>query len=648
MPHLDRLFDYAVPEKMDEAAQPGVRVRVRLAGRLVDGVILARGGTSSFVGDLKPLSRVLGTERVLTPEIARLCRAVADRWAGTFTDVLRFAVPPRHARAESAKGKPLPPPPEPPDSAIWSRYSHGPAFLERLTQGGHPRATWAALPGLQWPAELAAAAQATLAGGRGVVIVVPDGRDVTRVAGALAEAIGPERFVELTADLGPEERYRRFLRVSRGQVKVVVGTRAAAYAPVSDLGLVAVWDDGSDVHEEPHSPYANARDVLILRAHLATAGALIGGFAPSVEAVTLADTGWSQLVAAPRDVLRAAMPRVEVAGSEAQLARDPQARAARLPDLAFSAVRAALDAGRPALISVPRRGYRPAVSCDKCRTAARCPVPRNHSACGGPLAQESAEQVLTCRWCGTVQHDLACPECGARRWRAVVVGNIRTAEELGRSFPGVAVVRSSGAGIVAGVPARPALVVATPGAEPVPEDGYGAVLLLDAWALLGRADLRAGEAALRYWMDAAALALPADKGGRVVLVGASAELSPVQALVRWDPVGLARREAASRSELGFPPISRMAALDGEVEDIEAFLAVAELPADVELLGPVPLVDSGNTSTTSTTSITAERMLARVPRAEGAALAHALQIATRLRSLKKKPVVRVRLDPADIG
>src|SRR5439155_27092337 len=66
------------------------------------------------------------------------------------------------------------------------------------------------------------------------------------------------------------------------------------------------------------------------------------------------------------------------------------------------------------------------------------------------------------------------------------------------------------------VPAEPALVVATPGAEPVATGGYGAALLLDGWALLARPDLRAGEEALRRWLNAAALVRPAGAGGRVV------------------------------------------------------------------------------------------------------------------------------------
>jgi primosomal protein N' (replication factor Y) len=215
------------------------------------------------------------------------------------------------------------------------------------------------------------------------------------------------------------------------------------------------------------------------------------------------------------------------------------------------------------------------------------------------------------------------------------VGNIRTAEELGRAFPGIAVVRSSGAEVVDRIAAGPALVVATPGAEPTADAGYGAVLLLDAWALLGRADLRASEEALRRWMNASSLALPAAQGGQIVLVGAAAGLAPVQALVRWDPIGYAEREAASRAELGFPPASRMAALEGAPADIDALLAAAELPPDADLLGPVPVSEE------------IERTLVRVPRAQGAALAAALQSVTRVRSVKREPVVRVRLDPVQI-
>ena len=98
------------------------------------------------------------------------------------------------------------------------------------------------------------------------------------------------------------------------------------------------------------------------------------------------------------------------------------------------------------------------------------------------------------------------------------------------------------------VPAQPALVVATPGAEPYASDGYGAALLLDTWALLGRQDLRAAEDALWRWMSAAALVRARGDGG-VVTVVAESSLPTVQSLIRWDPVGSRGRRAfrASRS-----------------------------------------------------------------------------------------------------
>src|SRR5262245_22961874 len=108
--HLDRPFDYLVPTDLAETAVPGCRVRVRFAGRLVDGFVLARAEQSDHAGRLAFLERVTSAEPVLTPAVAELCRAVADRYAGALADVLRLAVPPRHAKAE---GEPPPAPVDP-------------------------------------------------------------------------------------------------------------------------------------------------------------------------------------------------------------------------------------------------------------------------------------------------------------------------------------------------------------------------------------------------------------------------------------------------------------------------------------------------------------------------------------------------------
>ncbi|GLY82810.1 primosomal protein N' [Actinoallomurus iriomotensis] len=512
-----------------------------------------------------------------------------------------------------------------PEAGPWEAYPAGASFLEALTAGRAPRAVWNALPGGDWTAEVALAVRAVLAGGRGALVIVADGRDVARVDRALRRELGDGRHVALTAELGPAERYRRWLAVRRGRVAAVVGTRAAMFAPVRELGLVVLWDDGDDVHAEPHAPYPHAREVLALRAHRAGAGALIGGFTRTTDATQLVRAGWARPLVPGRERLRASMAYVRPSGDDADLARDEAARSARLPHMAFRAARQGLEHG-PVLVQVPRRGYVPALACSRCRGPARCPE------CEGPLSLRSSHAAPYCRWCGRIAGAWRCPECGGGQVRAVVVGARRTAEELGRAFPGVPVRTSGRDGVLAEVSGEPALVVATPGAEPVADGGYAAALLLDGWVLLGRADLRAGEEALRRWMNAAALVRP--RGPVIVLADGS--LAPVQALIRWDAVTYAERELAERRELGFPPAVRMASLTGTPQSIRELVEAARLPDDAEVLGPVELGEGQ------------ERALVRVDRGRGAALSRLLKAAQATRSTRKTAdVVRVRVDPLEL-
>ncbi|MGW2154242.1 primosomal protein N' [Nonomuraea sp. NPDC001699] len=773
LPHLDRLFDYLVPAAMHEAARPGVRVRVRFAGKLIDAFLLERVDESDHEGRLTPLERVVSPEQVLTPEIAGLARAVADRYAGTLTDVLRLAVPPRHAKAEAEIPPPAGPAPgssheagspdtveETPGGAgdigeqraadgdtgvvgggsagdgrgdasehagegresAWDAYPTGPSFLDALRHGRAPRAVWSALPGATgWAGAMAEAVLATLEGGRGAVLVVPDGKDVALADAEFERLLGPGRHVALTADLGPAERYRRWLKVLRGQVRAVVGTRAAMFAPVADLGLVAIWDDGDDLHAERLAPYPHAREVLGLRAHRTGAAMLIGGYARTAEATQLVATRWARPIVAARTMIRTVAPRVRPAGEDAELAKDQAARQARLPSLAWRALRQGLESG-PVLVQVPRRGYLPALACRHCRAPARCVLPPTRiaphlaappapaaaptpvrggagapagaegrggplpvagealtlsaaasgavplglplhapgtgagalppavdglagmpdgsaahgggeSLCHGPLALRAGHAAPYCRWCGRVDADWRCPSCGSPRLRAVVTGARRTAEELGRAFPSVPVRTSGRDGVLARVPAARALVVATPGAEPVAEGGYAAAVLLDGWALLGRADLRAGEETLRRWMNAAALLRPS---AELVVLG-DAGLPSVQALLRWDPITHAERELGDRAELGFPPAVRMATLTGSASAVRQMLDEVRLPPDAQVLGPVPVDESG-----------LERAMIRVRRGGGAALSAALKGASGVRAARKTPdVVRVSVDPLDL-
>lgn len=586
--HLDQYFDYAVPETMSDTARPGVRVRVRFGGHvadnrrrgggLIDGIIVDRLPTSDYTGPLARIERVLSPEPVLPERMLDLARSIADRYAGTLADVLTLALPPRHARVEAEPpGEPVPIPARP-DAGPWARYTGGAALVDALAADETPRAVWTALPGPTWPGEIATLMAATLSGGRGALFVLPDGKTVARVDDALTRLLGPGAHIALTADAGPEERYRRWLAVSRGAVKAVIGTRAAMFAPVADLGLVALWDDGDTAHSEPRAPQPHVREVLAMRALREPAAFVVGGLTTSVDAAQLVRSGWAQPVEAARSEVRAAAPLVRTIG-DLDLARDEAARTARLPTMAWEVARRALETG-PVLVQVPRRGYVPRAACRRCRAVARC------GACAGSLELTGGGGALVCTWCGRHQVGWRCAACGCPELRANVVGARRTAEELGRAFPRLPVRTSGRDAVLASVPDTPALVVATPGAEPVAAGGYAAALLLDGWLLLSRPDLRAGEEALRRWLGAASLVRPASEGGTVVIL-AEPTLRPVQALVRWDPQGFARTELGERAELGLPPVSRMASITGPPAAVAEIMRLIRLPDGTDVLGPVP-------------------------------------------------------------
>ncbi|MFN8046065.1 MAG: primosomal protein N' [Dermatophilaceae bacterium] len=638
LPHLDRPFDYLVPADLDAQVVPGVRVKVRFSGRDLDGFVLERVPSADFGGRLAPIRRVVSPEPVLSPTLLAVCREVALRSAGTLGDVLRLAVPPRHAAAEKALPDQVGDTDEgldPPTGAGWTAYGGGEALVARLARGESPSASLLLAPATdadkQWPARLVDLAQATLASGRGAIIVLPDGRDVDRVEVEAVRRWGRGRHVRLTADQGPQARYSSWLKVRRGHVRCVIGTRAAVHAPVVDLGLITWWDDGDPSHLEPRAPYAHVRTVARVRRDVEGCALVPAGLTRSVAVQALVEAGELKDLHASRDLVRARTARVRVAGEERDAERDPSAGRARLPRVAWEAAHAGLERG-PVLVQVPRRGYLPALSCDSCRRPARCP------GCAGPLALDGSGTPPRCRWCGRVTGRFECPHCGSLRLRSAVVGATRTAEELGRAFAGVPVHTSGGQEVLDRVPGGPRLVVATPGAEPLAEDGYAAALLLDAWALLERTELDAAEQCLRRWIGALSLVRPRADGGVGVLCGAPSHvtLPVVEALVRWDPAWFAQRELADRALLHLPPSAVVGTVTGQRADLAAATRAAPWPSSARLMGPLPVSEGGP-----------ERLIISVEESDRVALATVLkQARARWAAGRQGEPVTVRIDPVD--
>ena len=536
VPQLDRLFDYAIPEELTDDALAGVRVRVplRSAGRVVDAFVVEVAVEEDDARARAELDAVVSRAQVLPERLHALARRVADRAAGGASDVLRLIVPKRQVRVEKAwlaAGAEKPEGPrspgeggaEPPSTAEDSTLAS--PVAETLAQyagladviAEKGRAAVEAVPRLasddlpEWTRLLAAAAAHTLEAGESSILVVPDYRDLDLLISAL-QALAPDApIVRLDSRQSGPDRYRAYLRTLEDAPCIVIGNRSAAYAPVR-AGLVALWDDGDSLLAEPLAPGVHARDVALLRQEQEGSALLFAGHTRTTDVERLVESGWCRAIAAERRLL----PRVVLDSTE-----DLDRRGQRLPSRAFLTAREAAATG-PVLLQVARPGFSPTLVCASCRAPARC------RSCGGPLGAAHRGATPVCAWCGRGARAWSCSACGSEKVRLAASGSERTAEELGRAFPGIRVIVADGAHPVERVDAKPALVVATRGAEPLAIGGYRAVVLLDGSRMLQAPELRIGESCLRWWSNAAALAAP---GAPVHLVGVDGAVA--RALATW-------------------------------------------------------------------------------------------------------------------
>ncbi|MDA3805602.1 primosomal protein N' [Clavibacter sp. CT19] len=631
LPQLDRLFDYAVPEALRTTCVPGVRVRVplRSAGRVADGYVIEVGDGQGYDGALSEVEQVVSPLPVLRPEVWALARAVADRQAGTASDVVRLAVPPRQVRVEKAhlaglaaaadagdrtddaEAAPVADPALPPidgyapgslDAVV---DASGRAAVDAIPEVVElPGGAWAG----RWAVTLAQAAVRVLASGRSSILVVPDYRDQDQLETALRAHAPAESVIRTDARQSGPDRYRAFLQGLGEEPRIVVGNRSAVYAPAARLGLIALWDEGDPLHAEPLSPYAHARDVALLRTQQQGTALVLLAHSRSTEVERLVAIGHLGSVTPAVNRPPRVIPTTSQTGDEGF------ARQARIPSGAWRAAKDAVEHG-PVLIQVARPGYAPLVACRACRQAARCTV------CTGPLGMSTATSTPTCGWCGHLAGDWTCANCGSDELRLVTIGAGRTAEELGRAFPGVQVVVADGERQVQEVDAESRLVVATRGAEPVAAGGYRAILLLDGERMLARESLRVGEDVLRQWSNAAALAAPR---APVMLVGVGGQVA--RALATWQQPRYAREELLERRALRFPPAVRAASVEGLPDAVGAAVERLAGIEGVDVLGPVP-TEQGRV-----------RAIVRLDYARGADAARELRAAVvRNASSRRKPV-----------
>ncbi|MGO1544892.1 MAG: primosomal protein N' [Gulosibacter sp.] len=646
LPQLDRIFEYEIPPVLRGEVAAGMRVKVplRTGGRILRGYVLDTAETPEYSGRLAALDTIESPVPVLTRPIAKLARDVADRQAGTMSDVLRLAIPARSVKLETEwfadetgeRAARVQHRERVAFDATTLTAAYGDAAMELCAGEPGNRASLRVATGMTEGVprplvSLADIAAGTLAAGRSVLLLLPDFRDLDLALRPLRERI-PESLIRVfDGRLKPKPRYEEFLRALEPIPQVIIGNRAAVYAPATNLGLIVMWDDADESFREPHAPYAHAREVALMRSQQEGTGMILASHSPSLETRRLVRAGWLREVTLQRPHRPRIIPAI------ATMNDDPLAQAARIPEAAWRAAREGSAQG-PVLVQVGRSGYRPGLACAQCRTAARC------SHCAGPLGQRSAHAAPGCTVCGQVHAAWRCPECGGERLRSTSVGHERTAEELGRAFPGVKVIVADGEKRLLEIAEERALVISTRGAEPVAPNGYRAILLLDTEGALARESLDAVVDALRGWSNTAALV--AD-GAPVIVTGAASP--PLQALRDWQQERFIDFELDERRTLDFPPAIRIGTIRGSEDEVDGALRrLRDLdPAGLHVLGPVPDEEDGNL----------QRAVIRFPYQTGQLIAEALksELVTRSAASKRRSAgraspastLRVKLDPHDV-
>ena len=698
--HLGQTFDYLVQDNQDAQAVPGTLVRVRFGNRRVNGIIWERAQHSDTPdSSLRYLERVLGGEILVPARLRDDITLIAQAYGGTRANIVRLAVPPRVAWVEKQQRHTAASDDDTVTRQAWfasRRDELGTEVLQdyenlhllghALTSGGKGAFVVDAMPGAgHWAALFAWMTVCALAAGRGVVAVMPSMRAVDDAVRQLQSqglrVFGPHDpqhdgytgdIAVLGASMAPAERYRAYLAVAGGQVRCVIGTRAAMYAPMDGDALFVIVDDTAYQQADGMMPYANARGVLRLRAQ-AHAGVFVAlGNARSPLSQWETDgrhtgqspvSGYSTSIQPLPVAVKNQLPWVRWLNRQ-ELARlaDPSI-GTRVPHTAVTVLSRALKTG-PVLLSIPQDGIAQTLSCAACHRQARC------ARCAGPLEMAQGVSQPRCRWCAAAAVNWVCPHCHGDRMRVVRVGAAGTVQELHGLFRNVPMVVSSPhqpQGVVTDIANAPMLVIATPGAEPrVRARGggvgqYQAVAILDAWTSLYAPGVDARVDALDSWMRVVQWCAPRSAGGQALLIG-EADPQVAQSLMTWNARLLAVKELEERAQTGLPPVVTAACVWGARPAVRAMLQGAGLLAGGDwalldtafgpmpaVLGPVPIPPPRTVDARELETM-ADRVKAvvRVPPSRRAELAERLHRESARHVASREPgELRFQLDPKDL-
>ena len=585
---LTEPFSYLIPEKLSSQIKIGSRVQVPFKDKHLEGIVIDRTPLTPEAREFKSIYKLLGDFPVASQETIELISLTASFWGGSPYDVVRSAIPPRVASAEKA---------------LISAPAPNRSNSESV-------ATFHLLPPKVDPISALLSLVAAQKTGGAKLVIVPTARELSRLSAALIKA-GID-FTSLDSNLPRTDRYRNFLTVSLGGPELIIGMRGAIFAPIPNLTDIFVHQENSEHYFDRRNPYWNAREVAWMRSKISKTNLHLTGYVPSLDVALDID--------AKEVSYQASQEKISVVAQ-------PSSSGELIPTKIYQQVRKALLAG-PVLFLVPAKGYATAISCAKCRNIAICE-------CGGKLSKSSAKSEPICVLCSKKFQNWKCGWCGEARVFLTSRGIESLAEEIGRSFPNQIVIQSNANDSRDSVGNEPALVISTPGVEPIAESGYAAVIILQVDRFLSSSASNGVERTYANFF--AASALLSDTG---IIALVHDDGSPiVSALTTWNPATISKREIEQRITLQLPPISNAVLVLADSTELIRLKSALEsarqegrAPSSLRIYGPTT---SGSDGMKLTLLVDPTDLLK---------LVDLLREINRRRAISKKPLLGYRVNP----
>jgi primosomal protein N' (replication factor Y) (superfamily II helicase) len=565
VPHLDREFDYAIAPNQINQIHVGSKVTVNFGRQTLNGWVVEKFAQSPFASKISEIKKVTGKFPTLKPNILQLARCVASFYAGNLSDVLRFTIPPRNAKAE--KDQIQNHLTAYPAVAIdLSEIESGAALASRI--GKFTQAAILLQRFDDWQKSAVALTKTAIAQKKNVLVVVPEHSQILSLRQRLESEIPQLKIAELSAEMPAAERYRDFLRIFFNQTHVVIGTRNAIFAPIENLGLTLVLNEYSDLYESPQAPYWQVSKVAQFRSELDESCLIYLGASFSVELYLQIKKGQVKLLKSISNQSQ----KVSVSHD----AESTNVTKSRFSSTVWQILNLSKDG--PVLVQVPRRGHAGMLRCSSCFRIATC------SKCGGTLRIEQTTDKPNCARCGRLNLDFCCRVCKSRSYKVSQPGQSSILTEIGKMFPQRKLISSSGHKRFYEVDNQPSIIVSTPGAAPKVNGGYRSIVVLDAMSQFARPTLNVYQEVFNQWQEL--IGLLANNEESKFLISGDVDEKFLLYFLRSNVMGFLENELSQREIIGLPPIKQALLVNGPLKEINHFVNELKELSTLQTLGPV--------------------------------------------------------------